>query len=134
MATYDPHNPGDALLAFCEERHLSTLTIVRANGTPHVTAVGFTYDPENALVRVITWSSSWKARHVASLGTAQAAVCTVDGGRWLTFGGTATVTDAPDAIAEGVSRYAQRYRQPKERDDRVVIELAVEKIVGRAGD
>lgn len=134
MASYDPTDPGDALLGFCAERHLATLTIVRANGTPHVTAVGFTYEPERAMLRVITWADSWKAKHVASLGTAQAAVCTVDGGRWLTFSGTATVTSEPSAIAEGVTRYAARYRQPKERDDRVVIELAVDKIVGRAGD
>ena len=119
-------------MAFSQEYHLSTLTVVRADATPHVTAVGFTYDPESALVRVITWKDSWKAKHVASLGTAQAAVCSVDGGRWLTFSGTATVTDEADAIAEGVRRYAERYRQPKERDDRVVIELAVDKIVGRA--
>jgi len=132
MATFDPKDPGEDVLAFCAEYHLATLTIVRANNTPHVTAVGFTYEPEAALVRVITWKDSWKAKHTAALGTAQAAVCTVDGGRWLTFSGTASVTDAPDAVAQGVARYAARYRQPKERDDRVVIELAVDKIVGRA--
>lgn len=132
MATFDPHAPGEEVLAFTSEYHLSTLTIVRSDGTPHVTAVGFTYEPERALVRVITWADSWKAKHTASLGTAQAAVCTVDGGRWLTFSGTATVTSDPEAIRVGVERYAMRYRQPKERDDRVVIELAVDKIVGRA--
>lgn len=132
MATFDPHNPGDDLLAFVSEYHLATLTIVRGDGRPHVTAVGFTYEPERALVRVITWRDSWKAKHVESLGSAKAAVCSVDGGRWLTFSGTATLTDAPDAIRQGVERYAARYRQPKERDDRVVIELAVNKIVGRA--
>ena len=132
MATYDPHAPGDDVLAFISEYHLSTLSIVRGDGRPHVTAVGFTYEPERAIVRVITWRDSWKAKHVDTLGTAQAAVCTVDGGRWLTFSGTATVTDDVDAVREGVERYAARYRQPKERDDRVVIELAVAKIVGRA--
>jgi len=132
MATFDPHNPGEDVLAFCSEYHLATLTIVRGDGRPHVTAVGFTYDPERALVRVITWADSWKAKHVASLGTAQAAVCTVDGGRWLTFSGTAVVSDTADSVREGVERYAARYRQPKERDDRVVIELSIEKIVGRA--
>lgn len=132
MATFDPFAPGDDVLAFCSEYHLATLTVVRADGRPHVTAVGFTYDPERALVRVITWRDSWKAKHVAARGTAEAAVCTVDGGRWLAFNGTATVTDEPDAIREGVERYAARYRQPKERDDRVVIELAVSSIVGRA--
>ena len=132
MATIDPASPGDDVLAFLSEYHLATLTIVKADGTPHVTAVGFTYEPETQLARVITWEDSWKAKHVARLERAQAAICTVDGGRWLTFSGTATVTSEAEAIAVGVQRYADRYRQPKERDDRVVIELAVDKIVGRA--
>ena len=47
----------------------------------------------------------------------------MDGGRWLTLEGAATVTDDPERVAEGVRRYAERYRQPGERDDRVVIEI-----------
>ena len=132
MPTIDPSNPGEDVLTFLSEYHLATLSIVRADGTPQVTAVGFTYEPESQLARVITWEDSWKAKHVARLGEAQAAICTVDGGRWLTFSGIASVTNAADAVDEGVRRYAERYRQPKERDDRVVIELAVDKIVGRA--
>lgn len=128
----DPREPGEGVLAFLAEYHLASLTVVRGDGRPHVTAVGFTYDPDSSLVRVITWAESWKARHVAALGAAQAAVCCVDGGRWLTFSGVARVTDDEDAVREAVRRYAERYRQPKERDDRVVIELSVDKIVGRA--
>ena len=131
MARFEPQDPGTGVLDFCGEYHLSTLTVVRADGSPHVTAVGFTYEAARQLVRVITWADSWKARHVAELQPAQAAVCSVDGRRWLTFSGTATLTDDPDSVAEAVRRYAERYRQPKEREDRVVIELSVAKIVGR---
>jgi hypothetical protein len=31
-----------------------------------------------------------------------------------------------------VRRYAERYRQPKERPDRVAIEIAVDRVLGRA--
>ena len=132
MPRFEPTDPGDEVLTFLNEYHLATLTIVKADGTPHVTAVGFTYEPERQLARVITWADSWKAKHIAAVGRANAAICSVDGGRWLTLSGTATVTNDPAAIAEGVTRYANRYRQPKERDDRVVVELHVTKIVGRA--
>jgi PPOX class probable F420-dependent enzyme len=132
MAPIDIYSPGREILAFLEERHLATLSIVRADGTPHVTAVGFTYEAQAGLARVITWADSWKAKHVSRLGLAQAAICSVDGGRWLTLSGTASVTSDDAAVAEGVRRYAERYRQPKERPDRVVIELAVRSIVGRA--
>lgn len=131
MARFEPSDLGPEAAAFLTESHLASLTVIKADGTPHVTPVGFTYDSERKLVRVITWSDSWKAKHVASQPNTPAAVCSVDGGRWMTFSGTATLTGEPDAIAEGVRRYAERYRQPKERDDRVVIEIAVEKIVGR---
>jgi PPOX class probable F420-dependent enzyme len=132
MARFDLQNPGEEVLAFLAEYHLATLTIVKADGTPHVTAVGFTYEPESAIARVITWADSWKARHVHGRAVSPAAICSVDGGRWLTLSGSALVTSDPDDVAEGVRRYSERYRTPGERDDRVVIEVAVDKIVGRA--
>lgn len=119
------------LLTFVTERHLATLTVLRAGGDPQVTPVGVTFEPEARLARVITWADSIKAKIVAADPGQSVAVCQVDGGRWLTIYGRATVTDEPDAVAEAVRRYAARYRQPKERDDRVVIEIEVERLVGR---
>ena len=132
MTDLDPRDLPDEMLAFLAERHLATLTIVKADHTPHVTPVGVTYDQDLGMARVITWADSWKAKHVASLGSAAVAVCSVDGGRWVTLSGTATVTDDPEPVAKAVARYAERYRQPKERDDRVVIEIAVSRVIGTA--
>ena len=55
----------------------------------------------------------------------------VDGGRWLTLEGQAGITSDPGRVSEAVGRYAERYREPKERIDRVVIEIAVDRILGR---
>ena len=128
----DPTDLDDATLAFLAERHLATLTVIRPDGTPHVTPVGFTWDDERRLARVITWTTSKKARLVAGSQPTPVAVSQVDGGRWLTLEGMATVTDDADACAEGCRRYAERYREPKERPDRAVIEIAVTQILGRA--
>ena len=118
------------VLAFLAERHLATLTTPRPDGTPHVAPVGFTYEPETRLARVITFRP---ARRVANIGTgARVALCQVDGARWLTLEGEATVTDDPERVAEAVRRYATRYRQPGERNDRVAIEISVERMMGRA--
>jgi F420H(2)-dependent biliverdin reductase len=127
----DPRTPPDEVTSFLTERHLATLTTLRPDGTPHVVAVGFTWDPDEVLVRVITFAGSRKARNVANSPNGPAAVCQVDGGRWLTLEGGATVTSDPDRVAEAVRRYAERYRQPKVRTDRVVIEIAVQRILGR---
>lgn len=128
---HDPSALDDAITAFLTERHLATLTTMRADGTPHVVAVGFTWDADESIVRVITWAGSRKARNVAAAPGGPAAVCQVDGGRWLTLEGRATVTSDPDRVATAVRRYAERYREPKQRDDRVVIEIAVDRVLGR---
>ncbi|HAE54952.1 MAG TPA: PPOX class F420-dependent enzyme, partial [Acidimicrobiaceae bacterium] len=51
---------------------------------------------------------------------------------WLSLEGTAVVTDDPERCREGTERYAQRYRVPKERSDRTVIEIKVDQILGYA--
>ena len=130
-----PTSPADLspeALAFLAERHLATLSTLRPDGSPHVVAVGFTWDPDAGLARVITFAPSRKARNLVARPGARAAVCQVDGRRWLTLEGTATVTDDPERVAEGVRRYAARYRQPGERADRVVVEIAVDRVLGRA--
>lgn len=119
------------VLAFLSERHLATLTTLRPDGSPHVVAVGFTFEPETATARVITFGPSRKARNLAASPRSRAAVCQVDGGRWITLEGPAVVTDDPDRVAEGIRRYAERYRPPRERADRVVIEISVERVLGR---
>lgn len=128
----DPAALPDHVVAFARERHLATLTTLRPDGTPHVVPVGFTWDPGAGLVRVITFAPSRKARNVAASPGGRAVVCQVDGGRWLSFEGVATVSDDPARVAEAVRRYAERYRQPKERPDRVAIEIAVDRVLGRA--
>ena len=115
--------------AFLVERHLATLTTLRADGSPHVVPVGFSFDAEAGLVRIITVGGSVKARNAARGG--RAAVSQVDGARWATLEGVARVADDESSVARAVAGYAARYRQPGERADRVAIEIAVDKVMGR---
>ncbi|CRK51090.1 conserved hypothetical protein [Rhodococcus sp. RD6.2] len=116
---------------FLTDRHLASLTTLRRDGTPHVVAVGFTWDPERSLVRVITNGGSQKALNAERGG--YAAVTQVDGPRWLTLEGKARVSSDPGDVAEAVTRYAGRYRQPRENPTRVVIEISVGRVLGVAG-
>jgi len=119
----------DDVRAFLRERHLATLTSPRPDGTPHVTPVCFTYDESSRLARVITFAD---ARRVALIGDgARVALCQVDGARWLTLEGEGMVTTEPDRVAEAERRFAERYREPRERIDRVAIEVAVDRMMGR---
>ena len=127
---HDPRALPEEVEAFLAERHLATLTTLRPDGTPHVVAVGFTWDPEQALVRVITNGTSRKVAHVRA-GSPRAVVAQVDRARWLSLEGVPVVSDDPDRVAEAVRRYALRYRQPAENPRRVVVEIAVDRVLGR---
>ncbi|MFD5111367.1 pyridoxamine 5'-phosphate oxidase family protein [Streptomyces sp. NPDC058391] len=129
-------------LAFWREYHLCTLTTLRPDGSPHVVPVGAMYDPEAGLARVITNKNSRKVANILAAGAgvrdgadpggARVAVCQVHRGRWATLEGRATVRTEPELIADAVSRYAERYeRTPAPNPDRVLIEITVERALGR---
>ncbi|SDO73634.1 PPOX class probable F420-dependent enzyme [Pedococcus dokdonensis] len=115
-------------LEFVTARHLATLTTLRPDGSPHVVPVGFTWDAEALVVRVITSGPSRKARNAAAGG--RAVVCQVDGRHWLSFEGVARVRTEPAVVAEAERRYAARYRVPRENPERVVVEIAVDRVLG----
>ncbi|MGW1677932.1 pyridoxamine 5'-phosphate oxidase family protein [Saccharopolyspora sp. NPDC002376] len=127
-------NVSEGFLEFWRERHLCTLTTVRANGTPHVVPVGVTLDVETATARVISSGTSHKVRQIRAAGPdgAKVAVCQVDGRRWSTLEGVAVVRDDPAAVADAEHRYEQRYKKPRENPARVVIEISVTKVLGNA--
>ncbi|MGN9778803.1 pyridoxamine 5'-phosphate oxidase family protein [Micromonospora sp. H33] len=75
--------------AFLTAPHQGTLTTVRPDGSPHVTAIRFTWDPATGLARVLTVASSHKARHVTHAPAARVALCQAEGFRWITLEGVA---------------------------------------------
>lgn len=113
---------------FLTVRHLATLTTLRPDGSPHVVPVGFSWDPEAGLARVITNGTSRKVRNAAA--GCRAVLCQVDGRRWLSLEGIASVLADADSVAEAVSRYAARYRLPRENPERVVVVIAVDRVLG----
>jgi PPOX class probable F420-dependent enzyme len=129
----DPDQLDDDVLTFLRERHLATLTTLRADGSPHVVAVGFSYDVAAKVARVITWAGSQKALNAGRMQTAgqRGVVCQVDGGRWLALEGRVRLVTDPHGVQPGIDGYAARYQPPKERDDRAVIEIDVDRVLGR---
>jgi F420H(2)-dependent biliverdin reductase len=126
----DPRDLPADVLAFLRERHLATLTTLRPDGTPHVVPVGFTWDDGAKVARVITSGPSRKARNAVVGG--RAVLAQVDGRRWLALEGPVEVlTDGP-AVREAEDRYAARYRRPRENPARVVLQISVDRVLGRA--
>jgi PPOX class probable F420-dependent enzyme len=126
---FDPAALPAEVLAFLAERHLAMLTTLGPGGQPHVVAVGFTFDPADGLVRIITGGATRKAVNARRGG--RAAVGQVDGGRWLSLEGPVTVSADPDRVAAAVAAYTTRYRPPRDNPTRVAIEISIERVLGR---
>ena len=127
MANSTARLTNDAL-AFLTERHLAMLTTLRADHSPHVVAVGFTFDPRTHIARVITTGGSQKAVNADRGGVA--VLSQVDGARWLSLEGRASINSEIDAVRDAELRYAQRYRTPRANPRRVVIEIHIERVLG----
>jgi PPOX class probable F420-dependent enzyme len=115
-----------ARLQFVTDRHLATLTTLRPDGTPHVVPVAFTWDADAGVARITTRRRTTKVRNArradgAPLG--RAALCQVDGRRWLTLEGTIEVVEDADEIADAVRRYGVRYRHREYDPERVVLRV-----------
>ena len=102
---------------------------MRADGSLHVVPVGFSWDAGSGLARVITSGTSVKARNAARPG-ARAAICQVDGRYWLTLEGPVQVLTDADSVREAEQRYAARYRPPRDNPLRVVLQIAVDRVLG----
>jgi PPOX class probable F420-dependent enzyme len=127
MANSTARLTGDAI-TFLTERHLAMLTTLRRDNSPHVVAVGFTFDPTTNIARVITSDGTQKALN-AERGQV-GVLSQVDGARWLSLEGRASVNRDPDAVRDAEQRYSRRYRIPRENPKRVVIEVQIERILG----
>lgn len=115
---------------FWQERHTCTITTVRPDGTPHTVPVNATLDVEQGVARVLSSSTSQKVRHIKTSEPAAVAVCQADGRRWSTVEGRAVVREEPEVVRDAEARYAERYRTPRTNPRRVVIEIAVSRVLG----
>ncbi len=130
----DLENLPESFDEFVTTRHLATLTTLRADGTPHVAPVGFSYDPATRIARIIASTGTQKVVNIERGGLAASVViCQVDGGRWISLEGRALVTADPERVNEACARYEARYQAPRPNPNRVAIEIHVERILGRLG-
>ena len=116
-----------AAVLFVAERHLAVLTTLRPDRSPHAVPVGYTYDAERGVARVIASGATVKARNASRGG--RAVLCQVDGARWISLEGPVRVVRDAASVADAERRYAARYRAPRVNPDRVVIEIAVDRVL-----
>ncbi len=120
----------DELLGFWRERHLCSVTTLRADGSPHVVPMGIVLDAELGVAWGITSRTSQKVLNLRGGRDPRVAINQVDGRRWSTLEGIAVVLDDAASVTEAVRRYAERYRQPRENPARVAIRVRLTRTLG----
>lgn len=121
----------DAALDFLAERRVATLSLATGDGPPHVVPVAFTYDAGLRRARIIGPAGTHKVRLIEAAGTRPAAICQVDGPRWITLQGNARVRREEEIIDAAVAAFESRYRPAAADPSRVVIEIAIDRALGR---
>lgn len=115
--------------SFVTDYHLASLSTLSADGSIHAVPVGFTL--VDGIARVITRRGSQKVRNIRERG--HATISQVEGGRWITLIGAATVLEDAESVAEAVELYARRYRQPQPNPERVAVHVAVQRVLASPG-
>ncbi|MEV0643933.1 TIGR03618 family F420-dependent PPOX class oxidoreductase [Phytomonospora sp. NPDC050363] len=111
---------------FLAESRVAAFTTLRPDGSPHTAPVRFTWDGVARVARILTVGGSRKVANLRRNG--RVGLCQVDGFRWLTLEGTATVTSDAGRVADAAARYARRYGSaPPAPPGRVLIEIAVDR-------
>jgi general stress protein 26 len=107
------------------------LTTVGSDGRPHAVPVGVVLDHEERCAWVIASRTSHKVRRILAGPTAgvPVAACQVDGKRWYTLEGRATVLTDAEAVCRAEDRYALRYRAPRPNPMRVAIRIEVDRFL-----
>ncbi len=118
----------DAIRFLTEPRVIASFATTRKDGRPHVASVGYTYDPVDAIVRVVTKPFSQKVRNVEA--GSSAALNQIDGMLWIQLQGPARVLHDPASLADAYERFAARYGRVHEGEELCVVELRVERCLG----
>ena len=115
----------DAAAQFTTDHHLATLSTFARDGSIHVVAVGFTL--VDGVARIITSGTSQKVLNVRR--DPRATIGQVDGARWISLAGRASILEDAASVELAVALYSQRYRAPQPNPLRVVIALDVDKVM-----
>jgi PPOX class probable F420-dependent enzyme len=138
--TVDPR-----LLAFVAENRWGVLATIKSDGRPHLSNVGYAYDPEAPLIRVSVTADRAKTRNLQRDPRVTLHVTSRDFWTWVAVEGTAELTpvaaDPHDATVEELIAYYRgvsgehddwdEYRAAMVADRRLVVRFRPEHAYGQ---
>jgi PPOX class probable F420-dependent enzyme len=135
----------DRMLGFVAEHHWGVLATVKGDGRPHLSNVGYAYDPERQLFRVSVTDTRAKTRNLRADPRVTLHVASKDFWSWVAVEGTADLTpvaaDPHDATVEELVAYYRgisgehdnwdEYRAAMVADRRLVVRFRPEHTYGQ---
>jgi PPOX class probable F420-dependent enzyme len=135
----------DRMLAFVAEHRWGVLAAVKRDGRPHLSNVGYAYDPERRLFRVSVTDDRVKTRLLRADPRVTLHVASQDFWTWVAVEGTAALTpvaaDPHDATVEELVAYYRgvsgehenwdEYRAAMVADRRLVVRFSPEHTYGQ---
>ena len=132
------------MLAFVAEQRWGVLAAVKPDGRPHLSNVGYAYDPEQQLLRVSVTDGRAKTRYLRADPRVTLHVASKDFWTWVAVEGTAELTpvaaDPHDATVEELITYYRgisgehenwdEYRAAMVADRRLVVRFRPERTYG----
>ncbi len=137
--------PDPRLLAFVARNRWGVLAAIKRDGRPHLSNVGFAYDPEQELFRVSVTSGRVKTRLLEADPRVTLHVASRDFWTWAAVEGTAELTpvaaDPHDATVDELVEYYRgasgehpdwdEYRAAMVADRRLVVRFTPEHVYGQ---
>ena len=135
----------DGMLAFVAEQRWGVLAAVKDDGRPHLSNVGYAYDPEQRLFRVSVTDTRAKTRHLRADPRVTLHVSSSDFWTWVAVEGTAQLTPVAadpqdDTVEELIAYYRgvsgehpdwDEYRTAMVADRRLVVRFTPERTYGQ---
>ncbi|MWA08974.1 TIGR03618 family F420-dependent PPOX class oxidoreductase [Streptomyces sp. BA2] len=136
-----------ALLDLLQEQRIGTLVTLKRDGRPQLSNVGYAYDPDDRLIRLMVTDSRAKTRNLRRDPRASFLVTDGTGFSYMIAEGdaelTPVVTDPHDAVADELALVFrgfqgehpdwEGFRAAMVRERRLVIRLHVKHVYGAAG-
>ncbi len=120
----------DHAKSFLAATRLATLTTHRRDGSAHVVPVGFMYDANEGIARIIAPIDSVKVRNIER--DSRVVLCQVEGGLWATLEGSAVIRTDAETFERTVLEYIVKFGPMHGPvDGRCAIEVTVNRVMGR---
>ena len=138
-------DPDPRMLAFVAENKWGVLAAIKRDGRPHLSNVGYSYDPETQLIRVSVTADRAKTRNLERDPRVTLHVASKDFWTWVAVEGTAQLTptaaDAHDATVDELVEYYRgvngehpdwdEYRAAMVSERRLVVRFTPEHVYGQ---